>query len=99
MSPRGFYAKEYISPHFTSSEYLKSDQAKVDAATMDRIDKTFDSLIKYPGTLAKRSYIWFLLKAGYLKDINKSSQYKYIKNPWHIFPESGYVLTNQINII
>jgi len=73
MSPRGFYSKELITPHFTSSEYLKSDQARVDADTMAKIDKTFGSLIRYPGTIAKRSYIWFLLKAGYLKDINKSS--------------------------
>jgi hypothetical protein len=73
MSPRGFFQKEYISPHFTSGEYLKSEQAKVDAATMAKIDKTFTSLIKYPGQIAKRLYIWILLKAGYLKDINKSS--------------------------
>ena len=73
MSPRGFYQKEYISPHFTSSEYLKSDMAKEDAATMAKIDKTFASLIKYPGQIAKRLYIWILLKAGYLKDINHSS--------------------------
>jgi hypothetical protein len=73
MSPRGFYQKEYVSPYFTSSEYLKSNQAKDDAATMVKIDKIFDSLIKYPGQIAKRFYIWILLKAGYLKDINKSS--------------------------
>jgi hypothetical protein len=73
MSPRGFYTKEYISPHFTSSEYLKSEQAKDDAATMYKIDRVFASLIKYPGQIAKRLYIWILLKAGYLKDINKSS--------------------------
>jgi hypothetical protein len=73
MSPRGFYTKEYISPHFTSSEYLKSDQAKVDAATMISIDKGFGKLIKYPGQIAKRLYIWILLKAGYLKDIHHSS--------------------------
>ena len=73
MSPRGFYTKEYISPHFTSSEYLKSEQAKDDAATMAKIDRTFASLIKCPGTIAKRSYICFLFMSGYLKDINKSS--------------------------
>jgi hypothetical protein len=73
MSPRGFYTKEYMSPHFTSSEYLKSDQAKVDAATMISIDKVFGKLIKYPGQIAKRLYIWILLKAGYLKDIHHSS--------------------------
>jgi hypothetical protein len=73
MSPRGFYTKEYISPYFTSSEYLKSDQAKVDAATMISIDKVFGKLIKYPGQIAKRLYIWILLKAGYLKDIHHSS--------------------------
>jgi hypothetical protein len=73
MSPRGFYTKEYISPHFTSSEYLKSDQAKVDANTMAKIDRQFASLIKYPGQIAKRFYIWILLRAGYLKDINNSS--------------------------
>lgn len=73
MSPRGFYQKEYIAPHFTSSEYLKSEQAKKDADTMAKIDKTFASLIKYPGQIAKRFYIWILLKAGYLKDIHHSS--------------------------
>jgi hypothetical protein len=73
MSPRGFYQKEYISPYFTSSEYLTSDQAKVDAATMISIDKGFGKLIKYPGQIAKRLYIWILLKAGYLKDIHHSS--------------------------
>jgi hypothetical protein len=73
MSPRGFYQKEYISPHFTSSEYLKSDQAIDDAATMAKIDKVFDNLVRYPGTIAKRSYICFLFMSGYLKDNNKSS--------------------------
>jgi hypothetical protein len=73
MSPRGFYTKELITPYFTSSEYLNSKQAKDDAATMVKIDKTFDSLIKYPGQIAKRFYIWILLRAGYLKDINHSS--------------------------
>jgi hypothetical protein len=73
MSPRGFYSKEFITPYFTSAKYLKSDQAKVDANTMAKIDRTFTSLIKYPGQIAKRFYIWILLKAGYLKDINKSS--------------------------
>jgi hypothetical protein len=73
MSPRGFYQKEYIAPYFTSSEYLKSDKAKDDAVTMYKIDKTFASLVKYPGQIAKRLYIWILLKAGYLKDIHKSS--------------------------
>lgn len=73
MSPRGFYSKELITPHFTSSEYLTSDRAKVDAETMYQIDRTFGSLIKYPGQIAKRLYIWILLKAGYLKDINHSS--------------------------
>jgi hypothetical protein len=73
MSPRGFYQKEYIAPYFTSAKYKESDMAKEDAATMAKIDKTFASLIKYPGQIAKRLYIWILLKAGYLKDINKSS--------------------------
>jgi hypothetical protein len=73
MSPRGFYQKEYIAPYFTSAKYKESDMAKEDAATMAKIDKTFDSLIKYPGQIAKRLYIWILLKAGYLKDINHSS--------------------------
>jgi hypothetical protein len=73
MSPRGFYSKELITPYFTSAKYKESDQAKKDAATMDRIDKRFASLIKYPGQIAKRFYIWILLKAGYLKDIHHSS--------------------------
>lgn len=73
MSPRGFYSKEFITPYFTSAKYLKSDQAKVDANTMAKIDKRFASLIRYPGTIAKRSYIWFLFMSGYLKDKNKSS--------------------------
>jgi len=73
MSPRGFYSKELITPYFTSAEYLNSDQAKVDADTMAKIDKTFDSLIKCPGTIAKRSYFCFLFMSGYLKDNNKSS--------------------------
>jgi hypothetical protein len=73
MSPRGFYQREYISPHFTSSEYLKSDQYQEELKNMAKIDKRFDSLIKYPGIIAKRLYIWILLKAGYLKDIHHSS--------------------------
>ena len=73
MSPRGFYTKEYISPHFTSSEYLKSEQAKKDADTMINIDRIFVNLIKCPGTIAKRSYICLLFMSGYLKDINNSS--------------------------
>jgi hypothetical protein len=73
MSPRGFYTKEYISPHFTSSEYLKSDQGQKEMANLYKVNSTLVSLIKYPGQIAKRFYIWILLKAGYLKDINKSS--------------------------
>jgi hypothetical protein len=73
MSPRGFYTKEYIAPHFTSSEYLKSEQGQKEMANLYKVNRTFVNLVKYPGQIAKRFYIWILLKAGYLKDINKSS--------------------------
>jgi hypothetical protein len=73
MSPRGFYQKEYIAPHFTSSEYLKSEQGQKEMANLYKVNRTLASLVKYPGQIAKRFYIWILLRAGYLKDINHSS--------------------------
>jgi hypothetical protein len=48
MSPRGFYSREFINPHFTSERYLASDQHKIDLNTMSNIDKVIKVWLGYP---------------------------------------------------
>jgi hypothetical protein len=67
MSPRGFYQQESIHPHFTTDEYIQSDQGKKEYATMDRIEKKAEAFLTYPGKLARRVWYWILFKTGYLK--------------------------------
>ena len=67
MSPRGFYQRESIHPHFTTDEYIQSDQGKTEYATMDKIEKKAEAFLTYPGKLARRVWYWILFKTGYLK--------------------------------
>lgn len=67
MSPRGFYQGESIHPHFTTPEYIESEQGQRELATMDRLEKKAEAILTYPGKLAKRVWIWILFKTGYLK--------------------------------
>jgi hypothetical protein len=71
MSPRGFYAKESIHPHFTTDEYIQSEAGKSDYATMDRIEKKLASIVTYPAKIARRVWIWILFRLGHLKDLTK----------------------------
>lgn len=67
MSPRGFYQRESIHPHFTTPEYIESEAGKNEYALMDRIEKKAQAIFMYPAKLAKRVWIWILFKTGYLK--------------------------------
>jgi hypothetical protein len=67
MSPIGYHQRESIHPHFTSPEYLASEQYKDDLATMDKIEKKAEAILTCPGKLAKRVCYWILFKTGYLK--------------------------------
>ena len=71
MSPRGFYQRESIHPHFTTEEYMASDAYKNDLATMDKIEKKAEAIFMYPAKIAKRVWIWILFRLGHLKDLSK----------------------------
>jgi hypothetical protein len=71
MSPRGYHQRESIHPHFTTDEYIQSDQGKSDYATMDKIETCLASLYKYPAKIARRVWIWILFRLGHLKDLSK----------------------------
>jgi len=72
MSPIGYHQRESIHPHFTTDEYIQSDQGKSDLATMDKIEKKLASIVTYPAKIARRVWYWFLIQTGYLKDIDKN---------------------------
>ena len=72
MSPRGFYTRESIHPHFTTQEYRMSEQGKHEAAIEHTIENCFKGLIQYPAKITKSLWLWALLRAGYVKDIDKS---------------------------
>jgi hypothetical protein len=71
MSPIGYHQRESIHPHFTSPEYLASEQYKDDLATMDKIEKKAEALFTYPAKIARRVWIWILFRLGHLKDLTK----------------------------
>jgi hypothetical protein len=73
MSPRGFYQRESIHPHFTTDEYIQSDQGKDDLATMDRIEKKAKAFITYPAKIARRVWYRILVWTGYLDDLEKTT--------------------------
>lgn len=71
MSPRGFYTKEYISPYFTSSAYLNSEQHKEEIENMSIMYSRYKALLQYPAKIARSFWIWALVRAGYIKDLSK----------------------------
>jgi hypothetical protein len=71
MSPRGFYQGESIHPHFTTDEYIQSDQGKREYATMDRLEKKAEAILTYPAKIAKKVWIAILIRLGYIKDLTK----------------------------
>jgi len=71
MSPRGFYQRESIHPHFTTDEYIQSEAGQREYATMDKIEKKAEALFMYPAKIAKRVWTWILIRLGYLKDLTK----------------------------
>jgi hypothetical protein len=56
MSPRGFYTKEMIHPHFTTKAYRESDQYKSEIESMYTIAKWFDGLLSLPRKIAMK--VW-----------------------------------------
>jgi hypothetical protein len=62
MSPRGFWSRESIHPHFTSEEYLNSDQHKKEIDRYIAMEKRLRSWFGYPRFLA----IKVLTALGYL---------------------------------
>lgn len=73
MSPRGFYQGESIHPHFTTPEYIQSEQGQRELATMDRLEKKAEAILTYPGKLAKRVWYRILVWLGYLDDLEKTT--------------------------
>ena len=55
MSPRGFYSKEMITPYFTSSKYIDSDEGKEVLDNYISIENRLRSILNYPRK------IWFEL--------------------------------------
>ena len=41
MTPRGFYGKESLHPHFTTPEYKRSPQGQADRAAEKKIEQWF----------------------------------------------------------
>ena len=67
MSPRGFYSKEFVNPHFTSEKYLNSDQHKAEIDSYISMENRLRSIFNYPRK------IWFelLMAIGFLAGPNQ----------------------------
>jgi hypothetical protein len=67
MSPRGFYSKEMITPYFTSSKYINSDQGKEELDNYVSIENRLRSILNFPRK------IWFelLIAIGFLAGPNQ----------------------------
>ncbi len=64
MSPRGFYTKEYIHPHFTSKAYLESDQHKVEIDNVIHTIEVWKKIIGYPRFLAMKVWVFLVWYFG-----------------------------------
>lgn len=62
MAPRGFFQKESIHPHFTTEEYLNSDQHQKEVDQYITMTNTLRSWFGYP------RFLWIkgLTALGYL---------------------------------
>lgn len=58
MSPRGYYSKEYIAPHFTSEGYKYTDQYKAEVEYITKWENRLRSLVKYPRKVYNRLMVW-----------------------------------------
>ena len=67
MSPRGFYSKEMITPYFTSSKYIDSDEGKEVIDNYVSIENRLRSILNFPRK------IWFelLMAIGFLAGPNQ----------------------------
>ena len=59
MSPRGYYTKELIHPHFTSDAYKNSDQYKSEVDHYIKAIKVWKKIIGYPRFLAMK--VWTIM--------------------------------------
>lgn len=48
MSPRGFYQREYLHPHFTTMAYRNSEAGKKEAALERTIVNNITKIFKFP---------------------------------------------------
>lgn len=62
MTPRGFFQKESIHPHFTTEEYLNSDQHQKEIDSYIAMENRLRSWFGYP------RFLWIkgLTALGYL---------------------------------
>jgi hypothetical protein len=51
MSPRGFFGKESIHPHFTTEEYRNSDQHQREIDSYIAMENKIKAWFGYPGLL------------------------------------------------
>jgi hypothetical protein len=58
MSPRGFYTREMIHPHFTTKAYRESKEGKHEAAMEYAIENWFKGLLSLPRKIAMKVWIW-----------------------------------------
>jgi peptide subunit release factor 1 (eRF1) len=48
MSPRGFYQREFLHPHFTTMAYKKSEAGKREAELERTIENSITKIFKFP---------------------------------------------------
>lgn len=58
MSPRGYYSKESIHPHFTTRSYMESDQHKKEIESLITIENRIRGLLLIPRKIATKVWIW-----------------------------------------
>jgi hypothetical protein len=58
MSPRGFYTRESLHPHFTTKAYRESDQYKSEIEAIHTIEVWFKGLLSLPRKIATKVWIW-----------------------------------------
>ncbi len=53
MSPRGFFGKESVHPHFTTEEYMNSDQHQAEVDHYIAMEKKIKAWFGYP------RFLWY----------------------------------------
>lgn len=64
MSPRGYYTKESLHPHFTTKAYKESDAYKNEVAMEIAIENWFKGLIHLPRKIAMKVWVWMVWYFG-----------------------------------